>query len=139
MNGTAKFRRLKDVGKEVYNEKGDCGVIAIALFCDVSYGKAHAALTRAGRKKRCGTHHQHMVGAIKELRGETLAPVMVGTTTKHCYTINKAPERVKHDRAILLTKGHAACMIDGIVHDWTQGRRHRVVATITSTDMRNEA
>ena len=93
MQGTAKYRRLADVAKEVYNDKGCCGVIAVAIYCDVSYGKAHAALARAGRKNRCGTHYSHMTAAIKERTGEELAPTMTAKYKKDTFTVNKAPEK----------------------------------------------
>ena len=35
---TAKYDRLKAVAEERYNDKAYCGVLALAVFADVSYG-----------------------------------------------------------------------------------------------------
>ena len=69
---TARYERLNAVGREHYNERGDCSVKALAIFCDVSYGKAQAALKRAGRKPRCGAEVKHINTAVTELTGRGL-------------------------------------------------------------------
>ena len=127
MRGTAKYQRLKNVGIEVYKEKGDCGVIAVAIMAGVSYGKAYASLQRYGRQNRCGTTVPMLIGALNELTGN--AHMWFVVPDAHRYTVNKAPEIHKKD-ALLLTSGHVCGMIGGVVHDWTQGRRHKVLATI---------
>lgn len=49
------------------NERMDCSVIAIAIACNVSYQKAHAALKAAGRRNRCGTKIPVSKAAIEAL------------------------------------------------------------------------
>ena len=130
MRGTAKYQRLNSVGKDVYNERADCGVIAIAVMADVSYGKARAVLKRLGRKDRCGTKTQQLLDALKILTGQTWKTRVYSNANKH--TVNKAVQYFREgDRALLLTHNHVCAMVDGVVHDWTQGRRHRVVSAIT--------
>lgn len=123
---TAKYERLKNTAKEHYDDHNMCAVIAIALFCDVSYGKAHAALARAGRKNRKRTAPEQIIAALKELLDEELQ-----TAPADGFTVAKAALQVPYARALLFTSGHICAMIDGVVHDWTQGRRHRVVSAIT--------
>ena len=129
-NGTAKYQRLSNTAKDVYNERGCCGVIAVAIYCNVSFGQARAALERAGRKHGHGTTVSQLVSAVKELDGVEL--VLDKRTPTDKFTVNGAPEALSDTRrAMLLTRGHVAAMIDGVVHDYTQGRRHRVIGTLT--------
>lgn len=125
--GTAKFERLNSVAKEVYDDKDYCAVIAIALMCNVSYGKARAALERAGRKHRKGTRTSEMLAALKEITGKEHKQRILGKP----FTMRRAAECVDHD-ALLLTAGHVVYYNSEakVVEDWSQQRRHRVVAKV---------
>lgn len=122
---TAKYERLSKVATEVYNEKMYCSVLALAVVADVSFGKAHAALKRAGRKDRRRTPMPILFTACKELGVDV--GVEEATTG---VTVSKICKRLDKGTYLIMTRGHIAAMVDGVVHDWTQGRRHRVVATL---------
>ena len=126
---SAKYERMRDVSRDVFAEKNDCGVIALAIASGSTYKDAHAACARAGRKPRDGTTLPTLAMACHRLKTPVRAYESV---TGH--TIGKIAAKLPTGTYLLFTRGHVAAMIDGIVHDWTQGRRHRVIATLAIGD-----
>lgn len=105
-------------------EKNDCGVMALAIACGVSYAKAHTALKKQGRKNRSGTWPGQMKRAALSL-GYQLIEIEV--TTK---TIGRLPydlsQSKQFGRFIVKTSSHFAAIIDGKVEDWSGGRGLRI-------------
>lgn len=121
---SAKYERLRAVAQDVYGEKRFCTVLALAVAADVSFGKAHAAMARAGRKKGCGAHMTVMQKAAAEL-GYALVP-RKGFVGKTMATV--MPNLTADDNAIVEVTSHVAAYKDGAVHDWSVGRRKRLLA-----------
>lgn len=124
-------------------ETNDCTVKAVAVACGVDYTDAHNAMRRAGRKSRRGAYKESTEKAVKSL-GCTMEKIV---TTEWCYrtsrwtadatalknngfgkTIKTAMGRNvdKNAHFIIFTRGHAVGATGGQIHDWTDGRQHRI-------------
>lgn len=123
MTNTAKFEKLARVGAEYYNDRANCAVIALAIFADVSYGKAHAALKRAGRKNRCRTEPSAIEAAAVELVGAIeLREVSPCTFTTYAGE--------QEGSSIAFASTHCAAVENGIVHDDVASRKKRVLVEL---------
>lgn len=99
-------------------ERNDCGVISLALACGVSYDGAHQALADAGRKNGRGSKVGAVVIAARALgfSAHLIKP-------RKRMTVAKVGTHYPRGRYIVLTRSHAAAMVDGGVLDWMNGRR----------------
>ena len=124
------FEELTKVGQRYYNDSGFCAVIATAVACDISFGKALSFSRKAGRVHRSGTSLSaiHMMMA---LGGKKL--VMVDDFGATLTTSERrAP---KTGRYMFLVRGHVATMRDGILEDWSQGgSKRKIVVTYRIED-----
>lgn len=119
-----KFAELKAVSKE-YNEHNDCAVVAVAVSCDVSYEKAHAAVKEAGRKdrRRCW-FNDHCRPAIEALGFEIIEETFPGKTV---VTLERDLKRYARGRRFFITVRSHFLAFDGEeIVDWTKGRRNRI-------------
>ena len=125
---TAKFERIRNVCVTHYGEKNACGVIAIALACNVSFGKAHAVCKRQGRKDRAPMTGTLIIKALAELGVvATFTDIPIGTT------IGTMATRVP-GTYLLCMPGHVTTVIDGIIHDFIgQQSRRRTTGMISWT------
>lgn len=107
-------------------ERRDCGVISLALACDVSYAEAHAALKASGRRGRCGTYDYQMTQGARRLGFELVKEVVrqPGGGKYTMRTVGKA--LLKSRRYIAHVHDHYAAIVDGQVKDRTAGGLERV-------------
>ena len=125
---TAKYERINAVRAEHYKDEDACSVIAIAIACNVSFGKAQAAMRRAGREDNRGATLASMREAITEL-----GFMAKSWTTKDRPTVAQFKKYVE-GAALAVTTGHVSCVLDGIVHDYIgQSSRKRVHSFIDVT------
>jgi len=120
---------VKDYGKEGQDsslreeEHGDCTVRSLMNSMNVSYNYAHEILRLAGRKNGKGFYmteflHKCMDGNslvgyyLKEMHFQNWYP---GAK----MTIRKFVEKYNKGRFIVIRKGHAFAVIDGVIHDST--------------------
>ena len=108
-----------------FNETADCGVISMSIATGKSYEECHKAFKKAGRKDRRGVNLQMIEDVLSEF----------GFSNKHkaCLlefgkriTVNQAGKYLKDGNYIAVTRNHALAIVNGVVHDWTEGRRHQV-------------
>ena len=126
--------KLHDGGKKAAGfdwENRDCAVRAISLFADRSYATVHQMLKQAGRKDKRGTYSQHIAGVIKSLTDVPLIPVNKTQDKAGRYvnqlTLNQLIKQNQKGRLVVLTRGHALAVIDGVIHDtFLTGGRSRV-------------
>ena len=111
-------------------ERNDCTVMALAVTTGLEYDRVHAALAAEGRKPRRGTSIFNMQRAAESLGFE-----MKQTSEFSARTVRTAARdrRLQSGRFILNTSGHVAGLVDGKVHDWTDGRLHRIRSVFTVT------
>jgi len=125
---TAKYERINAVRAEHYKDDDACSVIAIAIACNVSFGKAQAAMRRAGRKDSHGATLSAMRDAITEL-----GFMCKSWDTSTRPTVAQFKKYVE-GAVLVVTKGHVSCVLDGIVHDYIgQSSRKRVHSFINVT------
>lgn len=119
------------------NETNDCSVTALAITTGIRYDKAHKIMAMMGRKPGKGpacrvngkrtykSMHDTMRMAIKVAGRQAGIP-----ETPQGYTMNTIGERYSHGSYLVFTRGHVAAVVDGVVEDWTKGRKHRVTHVI---------
>jgi hypothetical protein len=139
-----KFQQMDETSYRLFNEFNDCGVKAVALVCNVSYGEAHAKLRELGRQSRKGTPWSMIRQAINFFGYE----IKVWDFTDHRALINSYPgravylqqitthhprrypkvwaEKMKGKRLLLGVHKHVAAYVDGELHDWTVNSVKRV-------------
>ena len=120
-SNTELYKTTSEHSKNI-KETNDCGVIALAIATGESYIDAHAAFELAGRVRGDGVF-------IRELRASAviLGYKLTKIENHTIKTINRAEKEFTDiGRFILSTSTHLAAMIDGVVHDWTRGRSHRI-------------
>ena len=119
--------QLKKVSKS-YNEKNDCAVKAVAVVANASYQEAHEALRLAGRKPRRGTPLPVIFAALRSLgvyhEFKTVADHR-GKDMGRCPISRVRSRLPRKGRFLVLTRSHILAVVDGVVLDWTEGRRHQ--------------
>ena len=116
------FEELYKVGQRYYSDSGFCAVIATAVACDISFGKALSFSKKVGRTHRKGTSLV-MIHGMLALGGKKITPIAnfgatLTTSERH------AP---KTGRYMFLVRGHVAAMRDGVLEDWTSGGSKRKI------------
>lgn len=122
-------------------EKNDCAVKAVAVVCNVAYDEAWTALNKLGRKTGKGTPREMTRKAIEDF-GFKIELVdlesvkatypkphsgLKNITTHHHERFPEAwgTER-KLNNTLLFSKGHVSAFKDGVLHDWSVGRKLHV-------------
>jgi hypothetical protein len=114
------YDALNSVSKQ-FNETLDCGVIALAVSCDVSYEEAHTALELAGRKKGKPTNRCMYVPAASLFNKK-----LVLTNKFKSRTIRTLERELDDGNYLVRVTGHAAGVYNGKVVDWSTGRCKRI-------------
>jgi len=132
------YYKLQEASNK-HGETNDCGVIAVAAAVNVPYAVAHGALTRHGRRARRGTTVVQINAAVNDLGYKLIRRDLNELRNKIPYYYRPkylTPNSVRRfnsiwdkDRTfIALTTSHALTIRNGEVLDWTDGRKHRIVA-----------
>jgi hypothetical protein len=123
-----------DVQRKRYRENHDCTVKAQAAAFNISYGRAHRQLTKAGRKHRKGASLSHMAKAIELQTGTPYASVIheLGKNRKaERMTIRRFCQTHPKGVYIIASSSHAMCVRDGKLIDWTaEGPQRRIVTSV---------
>lgn len=132
-----RFTALAATSKEA-GENNDCAVKAVALLASIPYDEAHALLKKLGRIDGAGTKNSLIREAFKEL-GCTVREVKTEYFTSKYPGIHKTLKSVtthhparfeeafpKDSNFLFLTRNHAAAVLEGKTHDWSEGRALRV-------------
>lgn len=123
------FAELQTVARKYYPDDSNyCTVIALCIAADLAFGKA-AAIYRnvAGRVKGKGTYRDQQAKALAAV-GLRMEHVQGCRLAYWPTTMSQVPNVFKSMPGVyfVYTSGHVAAVRDGVVEDWTQGRRHRV-------------
>lgn len=125
---TYKDLREKSVS---LGEAKDCAVIALSVACDVPYEDAHAALELAGRQPR-GSSKLSMFPVALDLLGYEWVPVKNQFKSKTVRTLEREIKTLGITQPLLVrVRNHVLTIKDGKVHDWSEGRCHRVLDITT--------
>lgn len=121
------FEQIKQIGAGPYNDRNFCTVAALAMALDWSFGKAHRHMAKHGRKNKRGMYSSVWVPALTQA-AESCDKV-VKDITRNGYrgmTIGRFARECRRGVYVIKVRGHALCIRDGVMHDWTAdtaGRR----------------
>ena len=101
-------------------ETNDCVVIAVAVATGLSYQEVHKMFAKVGRTPRKCTSTWKIEVSLR-LLGFSVEKLETWKG-KTCKTFKQPFAQ----RGIVLTAGHAAGFVGGVVRDWTSERRHRI-------------
>ena len=152
-----KLSKINEKISNSFNETNDCVVRALANGCNMNYRQAHAILKRKGRKNRKGTPHkitinvffQHSKGKIYipsdydhaleiSKRSKKYDVKIVDDANKlgidmqyeivpKLLTISQFCRKYNKGRYLVIVRGHALAVVDGVPQDWTStNSRHHI-------------
>jgi hypothetical protein len=98
--------------RKIKRETKDCAVIATSFLLDTSYAICHTAYKESGRKNNAGCSMDNIEDAFSKL-GVSLNLVW----DKKDKTFNKIREEFPKGKYLLLSRNHAASLIDGKLHE----------------------
>lgn len=126
-----------------HDERVDCCVRALGLVAGVGYAVAHAVLAAHGRQNARRTPWGVLTRACATFKLGRVYTVLEGpggTQEVKPPTLAQFVREHKTGRYLVCSRGHAAALIDGTLHDWRGGlkARHRIVRfyRLTSADNR---
>ena len=140
-----------------YGETNDCTVKALAITLNVPYRIAHRAMRKAGRKNRKGTYKKEQYKALQLLGGcvTSITYLHGDKNARSVYWTRRESDAIArkigitpsvvgqrattgniersglidpNKRYYAFTSCHVLAITGGRVQDWTNGRRHRVIA-----------
>ena len=142
---TKKFKAMQAISQSM-GENNDCSVKAVAMFCNVRYTVAHAALAVVGRKKGKGSTPDRIKTVVDSIMGkkhEYLYPLdarqkslgwtnSLGCDAKTPTTFaRKSP--VKGGQLVIV-RGHIIYMKDGVIHDHDSCNKRGIVMVMNHAD-----
>lgn len=119
-----------------HGERNDCTVMSLTAATGCTYDECHAALAKAGRRRRRGCNFPVIGKAAAKSLGFLMEELDYRDySAKTMITAERDP-KLRTGKYVLRVRGHVAAMVDGKVVDWTQGRRHRInnIYTFTAID-----
>ncbi len=129
---TRLFERLNAESQEA-GESGDCAVKAVCIVTGLPYRDVHRTFRVFGRKKGKGTKQQTRDDILHYL-GYRVQDVTGHYEAKTVKTLER--EVTRSQTLIVGVRAHCVAIKDGKVHDWTQGRCHRIKYVIKVTKRR---
>lgn len=122
-------------------ERNDCTVKALAVVMGAPYDAAHRTLEQHGRIRGRGCNRTVWLPALHALGGEYLdvTQAVRGAGGRTVLSIEQVLQRgaFARRRFLILTRGHILAFDGERIVDWTQGRRHRVLAVLEVTGTYN--
>lgn len=118
------FEELAQAGRRHYNDTNFCTVIALAVACDLPFGKAYHTFKRIGRKDRRGTYVSDQKKALSKFNKK-----MVKDKDKTAMFQDKTVNQLLKDianwkgRYWVYIRGHVIAIRDGVCEDWTAMER----------------
>jgi hypothetical protein len=109
-------------------ESNDCSVKAVSIACRVPYNKAHDALKAEGRQTRRGARPTQILRSVEALGCVHEGIINPRQPNGSRYTMSTIGKLCKRGYWMALVNGHIAAVVNGQVEDWTEGRRHQVLA-----------
>lgn len=117
-------KEIYRIGQLYYGDTGHCSVVAVAVSCNVGYGRALKEMSKQGRMLRTGANVLQIHDAIRELGFDVVRHKLDVNGTVSTIT-RKLP---KLGTFIAYVRGHILTVRDGEVIDWSEGRRHRIIS-----------
>ena len=126
---SALYDGLSQARKDM-RERNDCAVVAVAAAAGLDYSYVHRLFKERGRRSRCVTHYPVTQKVLDHLGCETEDV----TCMFNGLTVRQLAKRLPATGTYLIrTSRHILCAKDGEIHDWTEGRLHRVKRAVRLT------
>ena len=121
-----------------YDEHNDCSVVALAIAAGWDYIDAHGAMWKAGRRRHKGATIRQSIQALEQakVKHTVLDTNIMERMTKQAglktMTVNQFAKinNMKGTSYQIMIRGHIFAMIDGVVHDFENSGKHRVLCAI---------
>jgi hypothetical protein len=112
-----------------YNETNDCSVVAVSIVLGIGYGDAHKLLENMGRKHMEGAFQDQILAAVRSF-GASCERVLnaIEPWSKECKTPISLQRNIPDGDYLVFTRRHVFAVTSKRVRDWTEGRRHRILA-----------
>ncbi len=109
------------------NEYNHCTVIATAIAARMSYKEAHTLLSTAGRVNGRSFNMLKALTAIQQQGFKCERVKELKQKTGSRYTQKSIGDKLKRGYYIVRTNEHAFAMVNGIVEDWSLGRKYHIL------------
>lgn len=108
-------------GRENFDERNDCAVVAVSKACNLPYSLVHLTFQFHGRRSKQRTY-DWVTERVLEGLGFNLVPInFIAKSVRQL----EAELLVRGGNYLIRTNGHLLAFADGKVQDWTAGRKHR--------------
>ena len=130
MEYSTPYQKMLEASDEM-QETNDCAVITLAIVTGLTYGTAHKLLEQTGRKARSITHRGNINNVLDFLDFKA-QDVTKQYRTLGAKTIRTLGRVMANRKGIYLayTHDHILAVKDGVIHDWLDGRLHRIVTLV---------
>ena len=110
------FQYISNNPRTISTERNDCVVRALSLAFNVEYPKVHELCAQAGRKPQRGMYRKQTNAVIKKLTGKPSAEMDTLPRGGRQTLATFARDNAK-GKWIVVKRGHAVALIDGVYHD----------------------
>ena len=117
------YQELAKIGAKYYQDRNFCTVVALAVTCQQSFGKAYHTMKRLGRQDKHGAQYGLIYKAVEILGFK--AEKIEGLYGKQVKSVTKLLPRT--GLYMVHVRGHVLAVRNGEVVDWTEGRAHRII------------
>ena len=142
---TKKYKAMQAIAHSM-GENNDCSVKAVAMFCNVRYTVAHAALAATGRKKGKGSCPADIRKAVNSLTGKP---------HEYIYPLDARQKAEGHNNALecdaktpntfarkspvkggqlVVVRGHIIYTKNGVIHDHDQCNKRGIVMVMNHAE-----
>lgn len=108
-------------------ERNDCAVKAVAIATEVSYNTVHRVFANIGRRNGRGVSFVQLKRAIEQFTGSDVKYKTILKPNGSRFTGKTIGQALPKGRYILIFRGHTAALVDGVIEDWTEDRKTRVL------------
>jgi hypothetical protein len=117
--------KVYKIGHKYYNDTNTCTVVTTAIAANVPYGRAFNLLKSFGRETGKGVPFALIDRQVFRELGFKL--IKQGDFNTRWGTVSTITKKLPSKGTfIAYVRGHVLTIRDGVVMDWTEGRRHRI-------------
>jgi hypothetical protein len=138
-NYSALYQKMSQASDGMQETK-DCAVIAIAIVADLPYRYVHSLFEQLGRKPQSITKNTWIDQSLKFLNLKTKNVTVRYRHRLGAKTIRTLGRVIADCKGVYLayTCDHVMAIKDGVIHDWLNGRLHRIVRVLQLRETRDE-
>lgn len=122
---TELFKEMRKMG-DLYGERMDCAVIAMAIATLTPYNQMHSIYKTFKRKDRRRTPHEVTNNVFEYMMQKKINNQSTEALFGKKIPVSKIGQYLPKGTYLCHTRGHIIALVDGVVHDWTNGRKHMV-------------